>query len=52
MNEEDLFRLIRTREDDRHDFKEKWYSSNENNSKKAEMLKDIFSFVNTTHDKD
>lgn len=52
MDEEDLFRLIETREDDRHDFKEKWYSSNENNSKKAEMLKDIFSFVNTTHDED
>ncbi|QAR21467.1 helix-turn-helix domain-containing protein [Limosilactobacillus fermentum] len=52
MNEEDLFKLIETREDDRHDFKEKWYSSDVNNSKKAEMLKDIFSFVNTTHDED
>lgn len=52
MDEEDLFRLIETREDERHDFKEKWYSSDENNSKKAEMLKDIFSFVNTTHDED
>lgn len=52
MDEEDLFRMIETREDERHDFKEKWYSSDENNSKKAEMLKDIFSFVNTTHDED
>ncbi|UTX36319.1 helix-turn-helix domain-containing protein [Ligilactobacillus salivarius] len=52
MNEKDLFKLIETREDERHDFKEKWYSSDENNSKKAEMLKDIFSFVNTTHDED
>lgn len=52
MNEEDLFKLIETREDERHDFKEKWYSSDENNSKRAEMLKDIFSFVNTTHDED
>lgn len=52
MNEEDLFKLIETQEDERHDFKEKWYSSDENNSKKAEMLKDIFSFVNTTHDED
>lgn len=52
MNEEDLFKLIETREDDHHDFKEKWYSSEENNSKKAEMLKDIFSFVNTVHDDD
>lgn len=52
MNEEDLFKLIETREDERHDFKEKWYSSNESNSKRAEMLKDIFSFVNTTHNED
>lgn len=52
MNEEDLFKLIETREDERHDFKKKWYSSDENNSKRAEMLKDIFSFVNTTHDED
>jgi len=52
LNEEDLFKLIETREDERHDFKEKWYSSDENNSKRAEMLKDIFSFVNTTHDED
>lgn len=52
MNEEELFKLIETREDNHHDFKEKWYSSDENNSKKAEMLKDIFSFVNTTHDED
>lgn len=52
MNEEDLFKLIETREDDCHDFKVKWYSSDVNNSKKAEMLKDIFSFVNTTHDED
>lgn len=52
MNEEDLFKLIETLEDERHDFKEKWYSSDENNSKRAEMLKDIFSFVNTTHDED
>lgn len=52
MKEEDLFKLIGTREDERHDFKGKWYSSDENNSKKAEMLKDIFSFVNTTRYED
>lgn len=39
-------------EDERHDFKEKWYVSGGNNSEKAEMLKDILSFVNTTHDED
>lgn len=40
--------LITTREDHRHDFKEEWYGRNE----KAEIARDILSFVNTTHHKD
>lgn len=47
-----MLRLLKTPEDEQHDFKEKWYVNNDGNSEKAEMLKDIFSFVNTTHDKD
>lgn len=50
MNKKDLLKLINTAEDDRHDFKEKWYKSDDDNSAKAEMLKDILSFVNITHD--
>lgn len=40
--------LLATSEDEYHDFKEQWYSLND----KAELIKDIFSFVNTAHHKD
>lgn len=52
MNEEKLLELLNSPEDERHDFKERWYTPGKDSSKKAEMLKDIFSFVNTTHDDD
>lgn len=51
LNKEKLLKLINTAEDDIHDFKETWYESDCDNSAKSEMLKDILSFVNTTHDK-
>ncbi|QNQ82916.1 ATP-binding protein (plasmid) [Lactobacillus sp. PV037] len=35
-------------EDEYHDFKQQWYSSND----KSEFIKDIFSFVNTVHHED
>ncbi len=40
--------LLATSEDEYHDFKEQWYSLND----RAELIKDIFSFVNTAHHKD
>ncbi|USS92965.1 ATP-binding protein [Fructilactobacillus ixorae] len=48
MNSDELLKLIEVPEDDYHDFKEEWYSKNH----KAEMIKDIFSFVNTVHHHD
>lgn len=51
MNKTELQKLIGSKEDDRHDFKEQWYEPGKDGSDKAEMLKDIFSFVNTVHDK-
>lgn len=46
--DKDILNLITTPEDHRHDFKEEWYGRNE----KAEIARDILSFVNTTHHKD
>lgn len=43
-----ITKLIRKDEDEYHDFKEEWYVQN----KKDEMIKDIFSFVNTAHHHD
>lgn len=40
--------LLVTPEDEYHDFKYQWYSPND----KSEFIKDIFSFVNTTHHED
>lgn len=51
LNKTELQKLIESKEDDRHDFKEQWYEPGKDGSDKAEMLKDIFSFVNTVHDK-
>lgn len=48
MDELKLYELLDTREDEYHDFKEIWYKKN----KQAELVKDIFSFVNTTHHED
>lgn len=45
MNDEQLAYWIGQPEDDHHDFKEQWYRPEH----KAEMIKDIFSFINTTH---
>ncbi|GKQ42227.1 hypothetical protein RD055328_01500 [Companilactobacillus sp. RD055328] len=45
MNIHQLINLINIPEDEQHDFKQKWYLKN----KKDEMIKDIFSFVNTLH---
>lgn len=50
MNSTELKKLIESKEDDCHDFKEQWYKPGKDGSDKAEMLKDIFSFVNTVHD--
>ena len=52
MNKTELQKLIGSKEDDRHDFKEQWYEPGKDGSDKAEMLKDIFSFVNTVHNED
>lgn len=41
-------KLLTTAEDEYHDFKAQWYSKND----RAELIKDIFSFVNTPHHKD
>lgn len=43
-----ITKLICEDEDEYHDFKEEWYVQN----KKDEMIKDIFSFVNTAHHHD
>ncbi|MCM0596085.1 helix-turn-helix domain-containing protein [Weissella uvarum] len=40
--------LIQTPEDEMHDFKREWYKS----TKTSELIKDIFSFVNTSHHDD
>ena len=39
--------LLTTPEDEYHDFKAQWYEQ----YTKAELIKDIFSFVNTSHHK-
>jgi len=44
----ELEQLINTSEDDHHDFKQHWYHKGQ----KPEMVKDIFSFVNTDHHDD
>ncbi len=41
-------KLLTTAEDEYHDFKAQWYSKTD----RAELIKDIFSFVNTSHHKD
>lgn len=41
----ELERWIELPEDDHHDFKEHWYHKGQ----KSEMIKDIFSFINTAH---
>lgn len=48
MLEEKIRKLINTDEDEYHDFKVEWY----NEHQKDEMIKDIFSFVNTAHHQD
>lgn len=45
---DDLKTLINQPEDEYHDFKEKWYTP----FKKAELVKDILSFANTSHHQD
>lgn len=40
--------LLTTPEDEYHDFKAQWYEQ----YTKSELIKDIFSFVNTSHHKD
>ena len=44
----DIKKLLTSDEDEYHDFKREWYKDYQ----KAEMIKDIFSFVNTVHDED
>lgn len=44
----DINNLLATPEDEYHDFKAQWYTPYD----KAELIKDIFSFVNTDHHKD
>lgn len=45
INQEMIIKLINTPEDERHDFKQEWYKKEQ----KSEMVRDIFSFVNTVH---
>lgn len=45
MNLTELEKWLYLPEDDYHDFKESWYHKGQ----KAEMVKDIFSFINTAH---
>ncbi|WP_051910392.1 AlbA family DNA-binding domain-containing protein [Carnobacterium pleistocenium] len=45
INREVVIKLINSPEDDRHDFKQEWYKEGQ----KSEMVRDIFSFVNTVH---
>lgn len=45
INREMIIKLINTPEDESHDFKQEWYQKEQ----KAEMVRDIFSFVNTVH---
>lgn len=48
MNSEELKLWLDKPEDDHHDFKEHWYHKGQ----KPELVKDIFSFVNTVHHDD
>lgn len=48
MFEDKIKRLIEENEDEFHDFKLEWYTQNQ----KAEMIKDLFSFTNTSHHED
>ncbi|TLQ41481.1 ATP-binding protein [Ruoffia tabacinasalis] len=48
MNNEQILKLISKREDEFHDFKQEWYKPSE----QSEFIKDIFSFVNTSHHQD
>lgn len=48
MEAEELEKWLEMPEDDHHDFKKEWYHS----GKKEELVKDIFSFVNTVHHDD
>lgn len=48
MLEEEIRKLISIDEDEFHDFKLEWYTPHQ----KDEMIKDIFSFVNTAHHQD
>lgn len=48
MNIELLLKLISKKEDEFHDFKKEWYKP----SDQSEFIKDIFSFVNTSHHED
>lgn len=48
MEVEELEKWLGIPEDDHHDFKKEWYHS----GKKEELVKDIFSFVNTVHHDD
>lgn len=48
MNYEELKIWVDKPEDDHHDFKEHWYHKGQ----KPELVKDIFSFVNTIHHED
>lgn len=48
MNKEKILELISKSEDEIHDFKQEWYKS----SQHSEFIKDIFSFVNTSHHED
>lgn len=43
-----IAQLLSTPEDEYHDFKMKWYSTED----RAEMVRDIFSFANTAHHED
>ncbi|BDR57775.1 ATP-binding protein [Xylocopilactobacillus apicola] len=48
MDTMELRRWVDLKEDDHHDFKQVWHSKEKN----YELVKDIFSFVNTTHHDD
>ena len=48
MDIEELKSWLSKPEDDHHDFKEHWYHKGQ----KPELVKDIFSFVNTAHHED
>lgn len=46
--QEIFYKLLNTPEDEYHDFKQQWYDPHN----RAELVKDIFSFVNTLHHQD